>query len=387
MSRSERAATPHSILFVHRTDVMAGGERSLLNLIRHLDPRTFVARVTCEASHDFVAAVQACGVPVDRQSFPGLRSPGPGTWRAVRRLVRLCRDTGPALLHANTPRTNLYAAAAGRLAGTPVIWHCRNLLEAGMLDIDRWFAWLPDRIICNSAAIAARFAGSPWQDRVVTILNGVDLTEFHPGLSGECVRSELGWQGRPVIAATSRLDPGKGHEALLEAMGAVLARRPDARLLIAGRAAVNPADRHATLERCIESLGLGEAVRLLGFRRDIPHLLAAADVCVLPASAEACGRVLLEAMAMAKPVVGTASGGTPEIVADGVTGLLVPPGNPPALAAALLAILQDPSRARGMGAAGRERIATYFTIEAHARKTAQVYTEVLAARGVTCSIG
>jgi L-malate glycosyltransferase len=371
-----------TVVYLHATDVLAGGERSLVNLIRHLDAARFCARVACDATDEFVASVTACDTPVERLHFPGLRPPGPAAVRAVRRLAQLCKRAGAAILHANTPRTNLYAALAGRAAKVPVVWHCRNLLEPGMRDTDRWFAWLPDRIICNSDAIAARFAGSRWQDRVVTVMNGVDLTEYHPDLPGAAVRSELGWAGRPIIAAISRLDPEKGHEVLLEVMQRLAGRCPDARLVIAGRAAVDPAGRHAALQRRIENLGLGAAIRLVGFRRDIPELLAAADVCVLPAAAEACGRVLLEAMAMAKPVVGTASGGTPEIVLDGVTGILVPPGDAGAMASALEILLRDPARAGSMGAAGRDRAVARFTIEAHAEKTMRVYAELLAARGM-----
>ncbi len=374
--------TPRTVVYVHATDIVAGGERSLVNLIRHLDPARFRARVACDATDEFVAVV-AASAPVERLRCPGFRPPGPAALRAVRRLAQICRHADAAILHANTPRTNLYAAVAGRLAGVPVVWHCRNLLEPGMRDTDRRFAWLPDRIICNSAAIAARFAGSRWRDRVTTIVNGVDLGEFRPGISGAAIRAELGWTGRRIIAAISRLDPAKGHDVLLAAMQRLAARCPDARLLIAGRAAADPEARHAALLRRIESLGLGETVRLAGFRRDIPELLAAADVCVLPAAAEACGRVLLEAMAMAKPVVGTASGGTPEIVQDGVTGILVPPGDGGAMAEALEILLRDPARAGSMGAAGRDRAAAHFTIEAHAEKTMRVYSEILAARGAS----
>jgi glycosyltransferase involved in cell wall biosynthesis len=371
------------VVYLHATDVLAGGERSLVNLIRHLDPARFRARVVCDATDEFVGSVTACGTPVERLRFPGLRPPGPAAVRTVRRLARLCKQAEAAILHANTPRTNLYAALAGRMAKVPVVWHCRNLLEPGMRDTDRWFAWLPDRIICNSDAIAARFAGSRWRDRVLTVMNGVDLTEYRPDLSGAAVRAELGWAGRPIVAAISRLDPEKGHDVLLEAMRRLATRCPDARLVIAGRAAVDPAGRHAALQRRIESLGLGAAVRLVGFRRDIPALLAAADVCVLPAEAEACGRVLLEAMAMAKPVVATASGGTPEIVQDGVTGILVPPGDAGAVAAALENLLRDPGRAGSMGAAGRDRAVAHFTIEAHAENTMRAYAELLAARGIS----
>ena len=373
----------HTVVYPHATDVLAGGERSLVNLIRHLDPTRFRAQVVCDATDEFVASVTACDTPVERLRFPGLRPPGPAAVRTVRRLARLCKQAEAAILHANTPRTNLYAALAGRMAKVPVVWHCRNLLEPGMRDTDRWFAWLPDRIICNSDAIAARFAGSRWRDRVLTVMNGVDLTEYRPDLSGAAVRAELGWASRPIVAAISRLDPEKGHDVLLEAMRRLATRCPDARLVIAGRAAVDPAGRHAALQRRIESLGLGAAVRLVGFRRDIPALLAAADVCVLPAEAEACGRVLLEAMAMAKPVVATASGGTPEIVQDGVTGILVPPGDAGAVAAALENLLRDPGRAGSMGAAGRDRAVAHFTIEAHAENTMRAYAELLAARGIS----
>ncbi len=381
MTHTDRSNERPTVVLVHATDIVAGGERSLLNLVRHLDRDRFHAWVVCDATDEFVKAVREAGTPVHRVRFPGLRRPGLAAWRAVRELLASCRMAGGALLHANTPRTNLYVAAAGRLARIPVVWHCRNLLEAGMWDTDRIFAWLPDRIICNSDAIAARFAGSRWQHRIRTILNGVDLGEFHPDISGATVRAELGWTRDPIIAATSRLDPEKGHETLLDAMRIVTQHRPDCRLLIAGAASVNQAARHAALQHRISALQLNSAVRLLGFRRDMPPLLAAADICVLTADAEACGRVLFEAMAMAKPVVATASGGTPEIVVDGVTGLLVAPRNAGVLAEALLALLKDPARRQAFGVAGRERAVKQFSIHAHVSKTMEIYTEALVARG------
>jgi len=382
MTRTDRTDERPTVVLVHATDIMAGGERSLLNLVRHLDRDKFHARVVCDATDEFVQSIQETGTPVHRVRFPGLRRPGLASWRAVRDLLASCRIVGDAVFHANTPRTNLYAAAAGRLARVPVVWHCRNLLETGMWDTDRMFAWLPDRIICNSDAIASRFAGSRWQHRVRTILNGVDLAEFHPDISGAPVRAELGWTRNPIIAATSRLDPEKGHETLLEAMHVVASQHPDCRLLIAGTASVNQPSRHAALQRRISELKLDEKVRLLGFRRDMPRLLAAGDICVLPADAEACGRVLFEAMAMAKTLVATASGGTPEIVVDGVTGLLVPPRNPVALAEALLVLLTDPARRQALGTAGRERAVKQFSIHAHVRQTMAVYVDVLTARGM-----
>ena len=372
--------SPRAILFVHATEVMAGGERSLLNLARHLDPSRFLAQVACDAGEEFIALMADAGVPAHRLEFPGLRPPGLETWRTARRLAAICRAQSISLLHANTPRTNLYAGLAGRLARIPVVWHCRNLLAPGMRDTDRWFGWLPDRILCNSDAIAARFVGCRWQDRVVTIINGVNLAEFHPDISTADIRRELGWENHPILIASSRLDPEKGHDTLLKAMQIVVAEFPSTRMVIAGRAAANPVERHALLELRIQELNLTGVVKLLGFRRDIPELLAAAEISVLPAEAEACGRVLFEAMAMTKPVVATASGGTPEIVMDGVTGLLVPPKNPAALAEALVALMEDPARRRAMGLAGRKRVEKHFTIQTHAGRTMDLYDDILRGR-------
>src|SRR2546427_11710782 len=106
---------------------MAGGERSLLNLLRHFDRSKFHACVVCDASDDFAEAVHEAGAPVPRGRFPGLRLPGLGAWRAVHGLLATCRSSGAALLHANTPRTNPSTAVDGRVAGIPLAWHCRTL--------------------------------------------------------------------------------------------------------------------------------------------------------------------------------------------------------------------------------------------------------------------
>src|SRR2546422_5772808 len=328
MTLTDRTNERPTVVLVHATDIVAGGERSLLNLVRHLDRDKFHAQVVCDATDEFVQSIQQTGTPVHRVRLPGLLRPGLAAWRAVRDLLASCRIVGDAVFHANTPRTNLYAAAAGRLARIPVVWHCRNLLEAGMWDTDRMFAWLPDRIICNSDAIASRFAGSRWQHRVRTILNGVDLTEFHPDISGATVRAELGWTRNPIIAATSRLDPEKGHETLLEAMHVVASQHPDCRLLIAGTASVSQAARHAALQRRISELKLDEMVRLLGFRRDMPRLLAAVDICVLPADGKPAVGFSLKPWRWPNPFWQRRPGGLPKSSLKGAPVSWCPPGIP-----------------------------------------------------------
>jgi len=147
--------------------------------------------------------------------------------------------------------------------------------------------------------------------------------------------------------------------------------------VIVGKAFVNVEEREAELRQLAEDMGVAERTVFTGFRRDIPQVRAAMDVFVLAAEAEPCGRVLFEAMAMAKPIVGTNTGGTPEIVADGETGILFDPGDREALAKHVIALCQDPPRRRAMGQAGHERAKRHFSIESHVRKTEQVYAELL----------
>src|SRR5207245_11178234 len=126
MTRTDPTNERPTVVLVHATDIVAGGERSLLNLVRHLDRERFHARVVCDATDEFVEAVRKTGTPVHRVRFPGLRRPGLAAWRAVRDLLASCRIVGNAVFHANTPRTNLYAPAAGRLDRVPLVWPCRN---------------------------------------------------------------------------------------------------------------------------------------------------------------------------------------------------------------------------------------------------------------------
>ena len=177
-----------------------------------------------------------------------------------------------------------------------------------------------------------------------------------------------------MLITLGRLTPKKGHTDLLEALS-TLAGDPrwDAlRLLIVGTGALGP-----ELEREADALGLAERVIFTGFQRDVLPFLQAADIFVLPSIQEGLSLSALEAMALGKPVVACRVGGTPEVVVDGQTGVLVSPGRPEELAGALEGLLEDPDRARAMGAAGRRRVRDAFDFEQMVSKIEEVYRRVI----------
>lgn len=318
-------------------------------------------------------------LPVAFGTLRDLRGLAASTLR-VRALIREHRVD---LVHANGPQTNVCAGLAGRWSGVPVIWHARNLIYGGMRDVDRALGWLPARIICNSEAIRRRFVGSRAWAKSVTILNAVDTREFSPAVPREPFRLELGLAGdEPAAGIVGRIGLGKGHEAFVEAAIGLLGAGAQGQFLIVGDPLfAEDGWRADALRRRVKDAKLEHRIRFLGFRQDIPRVMRGLDVLVLASDAEPCGRVLFEAMASGTAIVATDTGGTPEIVRDGLEGLLVPARDGAALAGAIRRLLDDPPLRRRLGQAGVARVQAEFTIERHVVRTLEVYEQVLASRG------
>lgn len=208
--------------------------------------------------------------------------------------------------------------------------------------------------------------------RACIIPNGIDLLEWAALPDAATARAELGL--RPdgyVVATVGRLHEQKGHDYLLAAT-AKLAAEFDCTVLIAGYGPLRQ-----KLEERAQALGVAPHVRFLGYRTDVPRLLAACDLFVLPSLWEGMSNALLEAMAAGKPVVATAIDGNIEQVSPGVTGLLAPPKDSDALAEAMLELARDPARAREMGAQGREKVRREFSLEAMTRAYVDLYTKLV----------
>lgn len=299
------------------------------------------------------------------------------------RLVGVLRERRVDLLHAHCFDPTALGIVAARLASVAVVYtrhHSDHNLRLGKrwhVAIDGWCGRRADHVIAVSNATKAVMVSAErvHAERITVVHNGMDpIPPIAPG-AADAVRTELGLEGRQVCLVPARLHEEKGLFVLLAALPQVLASVPDLVVLLAGEG-----DERAAIETAVAAAGLGGHVRLLGQRPDIPALMLAADVVALPSLAESFGFAALEAMALGRPAVVSRLGGLPELIDDGVTGLLVAPGNPGALADALTRVLLDPLLAARLGDAAR-CVAPRFSASRMVAGYEAVYESVLLHRG------
>jgi glycosyltransferase involved in cell wall biosynthesis len=349
--------------------IVGGGEMSLLDLLRGLDRRRWASVLVVPEEGGVASGARELGLPVHVVPLPTLRYPGPRVVRSVGALARLARATNAALIHANGSRAMAYAGLAGRPAGRPVLWHVRIADSDG--PIDRALCALATEVIAISRAVARRFAWAPKKVRLIP--NGIDLGRFTPRPASASLRAALGVPpSAPIVASVGRFVEVKGYRYLLEAAAQIERARAGVHWILVG-----DGELRGELEARARSLGLAPQVHFTGWRDDIPDVLALCDVFVLPSLREAFGRVLVEAMAMSRPVVATTGGGVPDVVVDGETGRLVDPAAPAQLAAAVQTLLENPARAGHFGAAGRRRAESRFSLTAHVDAVERAYAELL----------
>jgi sugar transferase (PEP-CTERM/EpsH1 system associated) len=303
---------------------------------------------------------------------------------AVFRLSQLLRRLRPDVVHSRNWGA-FDTVVAARLAGLGTVVHGEHGREAADpqgLDPRR------NRLRRILAPLVSRFVTVSFDLRrwliatvripvhkVVTIHNGVDANRFSPGDPTEA-REALGLPAAATVVGTiGRLDPVKDQASLITAFAGLAGSGSSHVLAVVGEGPSRPA-----LENEIRGRGLSDRVRLFGERRDVPTVLRALDVFVLPSRAEGMSNTILEAMATGLPVVATQVGGTPELVEPDVTGRLVPPGDPNALGAALRAYVDDPYLRRLQGKAGRERVLQHFSLDRMAQAHVGLYNSLCRAR-------
>jgi glycosyltransferase involved in cell wall biosynthesis len=308
-------------------------------------------------------------------------SPGADT-AALVRMARVVRDVRPEVIHAHSSKAGAIARLARPLLGhTPVLYtphgyafagyFSRSLERLAYLGVERALAPLTSRVVCVCEAEAelARSIGS--RERVRVIHNGIA-----PAGEGEADARLLELsRGGPVIGALTLLRPGKGLETLIEAAPHVLASHPQARVAIVGEG-----PDLAELQALAVTLGVAEAIHFLGPTEQPLPSLRAMDVFVHPSWAESFPYVILEAMSLSLPIVASDVGGIGEAVVDGDSGLLVPPGDERALARALVAMLDDRARGRGLGERARSRVELRFTRTEMVERLAGLYEETVGSR-------
>lgn len=358
------------------TELSTGGaQMALLRLLRGLDRERFTPTVACLYNGDGAVAqeIRALGIDVfDAQMRHKADLP------ALLRLYHHIRRIRPTILHASLFHANLPGRVLGRLAGVPIVICSERTMameSEWRYRVNRWTIGLVDCVTAVSVNVrdfCVSHIGLP-AEKIVVIYNGVALPEGPPA-SSEAARIELGLPlDGLVIGAVTRLDPVKGVKFLIQALAAI----DSAHLVVVG-----DGPERVALEALANDLGVAGRIHWAGHRRDVPALLPAFDLFVQPSLHEGMPNTILEAQACGLPVVATAVGGTPEVVVDGVTGLLVPPHDPAALAYAITSLLRDPDLRREMGRAGRERVADHFTVERRVEQTEQLYEQLLIGKGI-----
>lgn len=306
--------------------------------------------------------------------------------RALIRLARLMRAYRPHIVHTHTAKAGTLGRVAARLVGVPVVVHTYHghvfhgyfspAKTRLFLAIERWLARRTDCLLTVSEAVRRNLLdlGIDTPERLRVVPLGLDLDRFLvcESFRGQ-LRAELGIDpGALLVGMVARLVPIKRHECFLRAAAEVARRHLGCQFLLVG-----DGECRAELERLVGQLTLNGRVRFLGWRQDLERIYADLDLVVLTSANEGSPVSLIEAMASGRPVVATGVGGVPDLVEDGVTGFLVPPEDPSALARAIGALLANPEQRRVFGQAGRERVYPAFSAERLLGDMDRLYTELV----------
>jgi glycosyltransferase involved in cell wall biosynthesis len=390
------------ILYLNHTSQMSGGERSLMLLLSGL-PDEVLPILACPPG-TLAGAARTADVPwVPVTGTAGSLKLHPlYTAQAVRDLSRAavevrraCDELSIDLVHANSIRAGLIAALARRLGGPPTVVHLRDVLPPGAVSAVtmRSLCAGADAIVANSRYTYEHQPVLSGRARTWIVHNPVNLDQFdRVRLDGSTVRRELGLAKQvKLLSVVAQITPWKGQDTAIGALAELRRRGHDAHLALVGSAKfVDKATRFDneayldTLYDLIADLGVSEHVSFLGEREDIPDIMVATDVLLMPSWQEPFGRAIIEAMAVGTPVVATSVGGTNEIVTDGVDGLLVSPTEPDRWAQVLDNLLGDPQTLRVLGAAGCAR-AHDFALQRHVPAMLEVYSSVMPVAGLVAA--
>jgi glycosyltransferase involved in cell wall biosynthesis len=366
------------ILYLIESLGVGGTEQGLVRMLRHLDRTRFQPEVAILWGPETLGPeLEAMSVPIHR-----LRArSGPGALLVIPLLVRLLRDGGFDVIHIALAWSSIIGPVAGRLAGKRVVVHVVNVDPEGRAfgSMSRSVAvktrvvqalteviWRTsvDRFISVSEAAVTLSHGRALRDRskVSIVRRGQDLGDLEEASRRE-VAPPIPVFGAPALLAVGRLQPQKGQRFLIEAMATIRRRHPDVRLLIAGEGSERDG-----LESLCSREGVDDIVEFLGLRRDVPALLRRSDVFVLPSLWEGNPNVMIEAMALGCSVVASDIPQIRESLVDGVSGVLVRPGDPVALAAGILRLLALLDHGDGLATAAKAVVRERYDI----RKTSRV---------------
>lgn len=402
------------VLFIENSIGLSGSTMSLCTLLAELDRSRYAPRVVLSLPNQEAYLSQAVGPSVPTTVVPWRNSLKSTPWirawlnRAahyprlprrlvtggvaaldvpavilpyVRRLYRIARQWGVELIHHNNG-LDVRAVLLARSLGVPMIAYQRGT-EWNSPTV-RYISRFVDAYVANSTATKGVLLGlGVPSERIEVIYPPIDLERFHPMLDASCQRREFGLTADDLVfGIPGTLLKWKGHDVFLKAARLVLEALPHAKAFVIGEVPDGTTQYRDELIALARDLGIASRTIFTGFRRDIPELIQLLDVVVhASVKPEPFGRVIAEGMAMGKPVVAAMNGGPLEIIEDGRTGFLVPPGNPEKLAQRIIELLTDRSRADTLGRHAQRDAAARFSPRYHARLVEQVYENVWMAHG------
>jgi L-malate glycosyltransferase len=382
------------VLYASHTGILGGGERSLLELLAHL-PEGVEAWLAAPPGR-LADEARTLGLPV--HPIPGTsgsfrlhplhtRTAIVELLRSAFALARLGRHLGADLVHANSVRAGVAACLARLVGGPPAVVHVRDCLPSGAASSAiRWFVCHSAKlVIANSSHTADRFAVRP-EGHIHVAYPGIDLRRFRSRSSArQDARAQIGLREDAVaLGVIGQLTPWKGQDDAIRVVARLAGDFPSACLVLIGsvrfaHAATrydNPAYEQF-LRDLAEVLGVSDRVLFLGERDDVPEILPALDLLLVPSHEEPFGRVVVESLAAGVPVVATKVGGPSEIVRHGVDGMLLAPRDPSGWAGEIRNLLAQPGALAEMRARGRDR-AEVFSAPAAARGVMDLYKAVSA---------
>jgi glycosyltransferase involved in cell wall biosynthesis len=381
------------IIHIHTLPVISGSGLNTYLTMRGMDRTAYEVELACAPGGKLIDLIRGQGMKV--RLFKNLVQPlhPLKDLLGLIDLTRFLRKKRYHIVHTHNSKAGFIGRLAAKWAGVPIIVHTVH----GFAFHDREPAWR-QILFRNLERLASRwcdkmvFISQPlidWalsdritrREKILKIYSGIELDHFKPVPDGEKKALKETWGIReeaPVVGMVSKLWEGKGHTTLIHAFEGLKQEIPEAVLVIVGEGYLRD-----KLSDLVDRLGLKGSVLFTGFLMDVRRIIATFDVAVLPSFFEGMGRVLLEAMAMGKPVVASSVGGIPDLVHHGKNGLLVTPGSVSELKSALLTLIRNKALAKEMGKEGRKRISEEFSAGRMAQSIEKLYRELLQRKGIS----
>lgn len=371
------------ILHVHTLPIISGSGIHTLTTMKGLDKSKYKVEFACAPGGDLIDEVIGCGIGFHPIKNFVQEISIYNDLMALFELIWLIKREKYDIVHTHNSKAGFIGRLAARICGISIVVHTihgfafhefeKPPRQALFIFLERLAARFADKLITVSEPLKdwGLRLGIGKKGQYTTIYDGIEINRFILNINIGKKRQEFGIKSADfVVGVVSKLWEGKGHKCILKAASSVITKVPNVKFMFVGEGYLRE-----ELEALTQQLGLNDYIIFTGFRTDIPEITAIFDIAVLASFFEGLGRVLLEAMALSKPVIATKVGGIVDVVTDGKTGSLVPPNNSVALAQAIIRLLKDESLRRRMGEAGRAKIDAKFSAQTMVDKIQTVYEE------------